>query len=181
MPTLKVRALISKEDPRHSSSRTVEEVAQIFERANEIWRQADIQFDATVREWKFDPASLDEIVKAAFQRRGDTDRLGEVAGYASPHITAIYLHSIGGSNGKVFRPRRALIVVDNTTVPDYRTTAHEIGHFFDLEHWLDHPPDPPDRPPNHLMARTQLGTDLILRDVEQVKSRLATMGLEVID
>jgi hypothetical protein len=182
MPTLKVRALISKEDPRHSSRRTVEEVARIFDRANEIWRQADIQFDATVLEWKFDPASLDEIVEAAFQRRGDTDKLSAVTGNTPKQITAIYLRSIGGSNGKVFRPKRALIVVDNTTMPDYRTTAHEIGHFFDLEHWLDRPPPgPPDRPPNHLMARTRLGTDLIPRDIEQVKSRLPTSGLEVVD
>jgi hypothetical protein len=181
MPTLKVRALISKEDPRHSSYRTVEEVAQIFVRANEIWRQADIQFDATVLEWKFDPATLDEIVTAAFQRQGDTDSLGKVTGDAPRQITAIYLRSIGGSNGKVFRPKKALIVIDNTTMPDYRTTAHEIGHFFDLEHWLDHPPpDPPDRPPNHLMARTQRGTDLIPRDIEQVRSRLPASGLEVI-
>jgi hypothetical protein len=182
MPTLKVRALISKEDPRHSSRRTVDEVAQIFVRANEIWRQADVQFDATVREWKFDPASLDEIVKAASQRRGDTDGLSEVTGNAPQQITAIYLRSIGGSNGKVFRPKRTLIVVDNTTMPDYRTTAHEIGHFFDLEHWLDHPPpDPPDRPPNHLMARTQMGTELIPRDIAQVKSRLPNSGLEMTD
>jgi hypothetical protein len=182
MPTLKVRALISKEDPRHSSRRTVEEVAQIFVRANEIWRQADVQFDATVQEWKFDPASLDEIVRAAFQRRGDTDGLSEVTGNAPQQITAIYLRSIGGSNGKVFRSKRALIVVDNTTMPDYRTTAHEIGHFFDLEHWLDHPPpDPPDRPPNHLMARTQMGTELTPRDIEQVKSRLPKSGIEMTD
>ena len=182
MPTLRVRALISKRDPWHSSCRTVEAVAEIFDRANEIWRQADIRFDATVLEWKFDPATLDEIVRGAYQRRGDVDRLSEVTGQAPTQITAIYLHSIGGSNGKVFRPKKALIVVDDTTVADYRTTAHEIGHFFDLEHWLDHPPpDPPDRPPSHLMARTQAGTDLIPRDVEQVKSRLSASGLEAID
>ena len=182
MPTLKVRALISKEDPWHSSCRTVEEVAQIFVKANEIWRQADIQFDTTVLEWKFDPASLDEVVRAAFQRRGDTDGLSKVTGASPREITAIYLHSIGGSNGKVFRTKKALIIVDRTTVSDYRTTAHEIGHFFDLEHWLNHPPpDPPDRPPNQLMARTQIGTDLIPRDIEQVRSRLPTSGFEVTD
>jgi hypothetical protein len=82
----------------------------------------------------------------------------------------------------VFRPKRAFIVVDNTTVPDYRTTAHEIGHFFGLAHWLDHPPpEPPDRPPNQLMARTQTGMELIPRDIEQVKSRLPTSGLDLID
>lgn len=182
MPTLRVRALISKNDPWHSSCRTVEEVAQIFRRANEIWRQADIQFDATVLEWMFDPANLEEIIRAAHHRRGDAEALGEVVGHQPRQITAIFVHSIGGSNGKVFRPERAFIIVDSTTVPDYRTTAHEMGHFFDLEHWLDHPPpEPADRPPNHLMARTQLGTELIPRDIEQVKSHLSTSGLEVMD
>jgi hypothetical protein len=182
MPTLRVSALISREDPRHSSRRTVQEVAQIFDRVNEIWRQADIRFDVTVQERKFDPESLDEIVKAAFQRRGDTEGLSGITGHAPLQITAIYLRSIGGSNGKVFRPKKALIVVDDTTMPAGRTTAHEIGHFFELEHWLDRPPpDPPDRPPSHLMARTQMGTDLIPRDIDQVKGRLPTSGLEVVD
>lgn len=181
MATVRVRALISKHDPWHSSCRTIEEVVQIFHKVNEIWRQADIQFDATVLEWKFDPARLDDMVQTAFLRLGDTERLSEVAGYDPRQITAIYVHSIGGSSGKVFRAKRMLIVVDDTKVADFRTTAHEIGHIFDLNHWLDHPPpEPPDRPPNQLMARTQVGTDLIPRDIGHVKSWLPTSGLEVL-
>jgi hypothetical protein len=182
VPTLKVRALIAKNDPLHSSSRRVEELVEVFRRANEIWRQADIRFDASVSEWTFDPGRLDRVVLAARQRLGDTDALLDVTGPEPREITGIFVRSIGGSNGKVFRPKKAFVVVDNTTMPDYRTVAHEMGHFFGLEHWLDHPPpDPPDRPPDHLMARTQMGTVLIPRDVERVKTGLATCGFEVLD
>lgn len=180
MPTLKVRALIAKDDHRHSSRRTPDEVAKIFRRANEIWLQADVEFEATVSEWRPDRAVLDAIVRAAFERLGDADALSDITGREPRHITAIFVRSIGGSNGKVFRDKKAFVVVDDTTMPDYRTAAHEMGHFFGLEHWLDHPPpEPPDRPPNQLMARTQMGTELTPRDIEQVKAGLATCGLEV--
>ena len=67
------------------------------------------------------------------------------------------------------------MVVDQTKVPAARTTAHEIGHIFGLEHWLDRPPpEEPDRPPSQLMARTQAGTDLTPRDIEQVRRWLET-------
>jgi hypothetical protein len=181
VPTLKVRALIAKSDPLHSSSRTVAEVVEIFRRANEIWRQAGIQFDASVSEFKFDPAMLEEVVQAARQRLGDADALTEITGQEPREITGIFLRSIGGSNGKVFRPKKTFVIVDKTTMPDYRTTAHEMGHFFGLEHWLDHPPpEPPDRPPNQLMARTQMGTELTARDIEEVKGRLAAGGFELV-
>jgi hypothetical protein len=182
MPTLKVRALIARDDQdRHSSRRTVEEVVEIFEGVNEIWRQADIRFDARVLEWRFEPAALDGIVRDAFNRLGDTESLNPVTGRHPREITGIYLRSIGGSSGKVFRPKKAFVIVDDTKVSDSRTTAHEIGHMFDLEHWLDHPPpEQADRPANQLMARTQAGTDLIPRDIEAVRKRLPTCGLEVL-
>jgi hypothetical protein len=131
-------------------------VSRIFDEANEIWRQADISFDVEVFEWRFDPEGLDEIVQAAFQRKGDTARLAEVQGYDPSQIMAIYVHAVGGASGKVFRPKKTIVVVDDDTkVSASRTTAHEIGHIFDLEHRLDRPPPPPpDSPPNQLMART---------------------------
>ncbi len=177
MTTMGVRALIAKNDPWHSSCRSVEEVAGIFKKANEIWRQAEIEFDVRILEHKFDSAVLEEIVQAAFQRKGGCARLAEVTGSAPKEITAVYVHSIGGSSGKVFRPNRTIVVVDDTKVSAARTTAHEIGHIFDLEHWLDHPPpEPADRPPNQLMARTQLGTDLIARDIQKVRESLPLMA-----
>jgi hypothetical protein len=180
MANLKVRALITRDDPQHKSRRTVEEVVEIFKGVNEIWRQAEIGFDATVAEWKSDHEMLNGVVQAASNRLSDTEVLSPLTGRHPGEITGIYLNSIGGSSGKVFRPKKTFIIVDSTKISASRTTAHEIGHMFDLEHWLDHPPpEPPDRPPNQLMARTQVGTDLIPRDIEQVRRRLPTCGLLV--
>lgn len=177
MLTLNLRALIAKDGP-HSSRRTAGEVARILQRVNEIWLQAGIGFHSTVVEWRFDPAALDEIVRAASERRGDVDALKDVTGDEPKDITALYVRSIGGSSGKVFRPKKAVLVVDDTKVSDSRTTAHEIGHLFGLEHWIDSPPPKePDRPPSQLMARTQPGVELTPRDIEQVRASLPTCGL----
>jgi len=175
LATLKVRALIAKKDPWHSSCRKVEEVVEIFDRANEIWSQAGVKFDAEVLERRFDPTVLSGIVQAGFRRLDDAPRLGEVTGEDPRVVTALYVHSIGGSNGKVFRPSKTVLIVDDTKMPASRTTAHEIGHLFGLEHWLDSPPPlPSDRPPTHLMARTQPGTELVQRDIDHVREWLAS-------
>lgn len=181
MPALRVRALIAKSHALHSSRRKVPEVENIFLGVNEIWKQARIRFEVTTLEWEFDAGVLDGVVQAASGRHADTDHLGAVTGDSPRQITAIYLRSIGGSSGKVFRPKKTVLVVDDTKVSDSRTTAHEIGHIFELEHWLDHPPpEPADRPPDQLMARTQPGTKLLPRDIESVLKWLQKGRLDVL-
>lgn len=178
MPTFNLRALIAKGDGQHSSRRTVEEVLRIFQEVNEIWQQAGVAFRPRVLEWAFDQAALDEIVRAASERRGDVDALIGLTGDRPREITALYVRSIGGSSGKVFRPKKTILVVDDTKVSDSRTTAHELGHLFGLEHWVDRPPpEEPDRPPSHLMARTQPGVSLTPRDIQQVQASLPACGL----
>ena len=178
MPTFKARALIAKGDGPHSSRRTRDDVERIFVKVNEIWLQAGIRFDCVVLDWRPDPATLEEIVTAASERRGDADALKSVTGDDPTEVTALYVRSIGGSSGKVFRPKRAVLVVDETKVSDSRTTAHEIGHLFGLEHWLAHPPpEPPGRPPGHLMARTQPGVELTPLDIQRVEASLPSCGL----
>ena len=71
----------------------------MFQKANGIWRRAGIRFDARVLEWKFDPATLDDIVLAASQRRGDAELLADVTGTDPRFMTAIFLRSVGGSTG----------------------------------------------------------------------------------
>ena len=178
MRWIRVVALIAKGDKAHSSSRTVGEVEAIFADVNKIWQPAKIGFAASVSELRFDSAVLEGIVDDASKRKSDTDFLVGITGGSANHVTAIYLRSIGGSNGKVFRPKRTVVVVDNTSMPASRTTAHEIGHLFGLEHWLDSPPPAePDRPPNQLMARTKPGIELTARDLGTVEKALPLAGL----
>jgi hypothetical protein len=178
MVRIHVRALVVRNDAKHSSRRTLDGIAGIFQGVNEIWRPADVQFDVAIREWTPESADIEEIANDASRRMDDCPALGKTVGHPPRQITVVYLRSIGGSSGKVFRPRKALVVVDETKVSASRTTAHEIGHLFGLEHWIHHrPPEPPDRPPNHLMARTQLGTELTTEDIDKVRRALPETGL----
>lgn len=53
---------------------------------------------------------------------------------ADPERIDVYFAQYIGANGVSFSPDAAVFVADPTTVNDYRTLAHEIGHVLGLHH-----------------------------------------------
>ena len=70
-------------------------------------------------------------------------------------INVFFVQSLNGINGLALLSMNAALVADRTTVNDYRTTAHEIGHLLGLRHV---------NPPNRLMARGRNGELLTLEE-----------------
>lgn len=112
-----------------STGRTNENIYEIFWEVNRIWGQAQIEF--VVEEIDTIEVGNLELNSAIFAQnisvitqRDDFDR-GMINGYFVRYISA---------NGVSFSPQGVFIVADLTTVNDYRTTAHELGHLLGLHH-----------------------------------------------
>ena len=80
--------------------------------------------------------------------------------FAPDQINGYFAKSIG-ANGRAFFASNIFLVADTTSVNDYRTTAHEIGHLFGLQHVPDE---------NRLMAMGKNGEVLIDQEITEVRN-----------
>ena len=119
-----------------SSHRSEGGLRDLLDGINEIWRQADIQFDAKfVGTVEVPAAVLRQIARgdmqAFFAENDDSFRIPQPS-----TINGFYVRSIGGPNGiNPFRSR-TFFVIDEPSVHDRRVSSHEIGHIFGLHHVL---------------------------------------------
>jgi len=122
---LPVKAHIVKDlETGDISGRTKEDIEMRFGLANEIWKQAGLYLnltDVVVTETNY-PIRYNIVNSENFDKE---------------QINLLFVKDLGGSNGYALPNYKIVFVSDNTTVNDYRTLAHEIGHLIGLSHHID--------------------------------------------
>ncbi len=139
-----VKAHIIKDTSEaYTSSRSEENVISLLEKANQIWVKADIYFQ--LEEIVVTNVSFEAIPNAI---NGNYLELTGHENFAGDKINFFLVQSLNNINGLSLTSINSVLVADYTTVNDFRTTAHELGHILDLRHVS---------PSNRLMARGRNG------------------------
>ncbi len=113
---------------QYTSTRDTNNIQDLIDKANQLWEQANIQFTiekidvVTIENKDFSKVFSGEV--AGVTQRDDFVE-GRINGYFANYINA---------NGVAFPPQGLFVIADVTTVNDFRTTAHELGHLLGLHH-----------------------------------------------
>jgi hypothetical protein len=136
----------------YTSSRDDQNILELFEGANRIWAHGGIYFQ--VEEIVTSEVSLEAIPNAI---NGNYLELFNHPNIDHDVINVFLVQSLNGLNGQALIYFNSILVSDFTSVNDYRTTAHELGHLFGLRHVS---------PSDRLMARGRNGEILSNEEIE---------------
>lgn len=120
-----------------SSDRTVDDLEAMLVGMNDIWLQANIQFEAIYMDKIVVPANiLADIAGGDFTSFFEAAHDGWLDIPAATQINGFYVKTVGEANGIVPHGigTRNYFVMDNPSVFDRRVSAHEIGHALNLHH-----------------------------------------------
>jgi hypothetical protein len=143
---VKVHKIVDDEGA-YTTFRSDQNIVELFEGVNRIWSQAGIYFQ--VEEIVVTEVSFEAIPNAI---NGNYLELYNNQNLDNNMINVFFVQSLNGLNGQALIHINSALVSDFTTVNDYRTAAHEIGHIFGLRH-VDYK--------NGLMARGKNGELLL--------------------
>lgn len=129
--------ILDDEREELSSTRTVEQLEQVYDKANQIWAQANIVLDVqTIQRVTVPPSYLQSI--AAREFRQFFAGAGTEFDIPNPSLlNGFYARNIGGPNGLTPLGTRVFFVTDTPSVHHERVTSHEVGHILGLHHTLD--------------------------------------------
>jgi len=136
----------------YSSERNEENILQLFEQTNRIWRQGNIYFQ--IEEMVLTEVNSQEIINTL---NGNSVGLYNHENFDRKKINAFFVENLNDINGLALKNINSILVSDFTTVNDYRTTAHELGHILGLNHVL---------PSDKLMARGKNGELLSFEEIQ---------------
>lgn len=140
------------------SKRTKEDITRLIVNADVIWDQAHVNLAVTKRvELELTDADVEQLLNdphRAIQR---------ISEYSLDTINIFLIKSLHGINGLAISGISGVFVADFTTVIDFRTFAHEIGHILGLAHV------PGDR--GRLMYRGANGFELTVDEVMRARER----------
>ena len=143
--------IIADDSGVYTSSRNEENIVSLLEKSNRIWNQANIYFQ------------LEEIVITNVDFRtisnvinGNGFEISTNKNFADDKINLFLVQNLNNINGLALGNINSVFVSDYTTVNDFRTTAHELGHILGLNHVI---------PQNRLLARGKNGEILVSEEI----------------
>jgi len=141
--------LITEPSEYYTSRRDEENVLKLFQEVNRIWDQGGVSF----RVEGVEAAQVSErAIPAAIN--GNSTELQERNGKGMIHV--FFTQSLNGINGIALNEIDSILVADDTTVNDFRATAHELGHLLGLGHVPQE---------ERLMARGKNGEFLAVQEI----------------
>jgi len=149
--------LIIDDSGYYTSRRTFENVKLLFLEANRIWSPAGLYFE--VNEIIYSDVSDNAIPNALV---GNYEELQNHVHFDPNKINVFLSRSLNNINGIALTKADIALVSDRTTVNDYRTTAHELGHLLGLPH-VD--------PSNRLMAKGRNGEILYEEEIKFARQK----------
>jgi hypothetical protein len=121
--------IIKDTNDAYTSLRSEESIQLLFFKTNKILSQANIHL--YIEEILITEVSFEAIPDAI---NGNYLELFNNPNLDTTKINALMVQSLNGINGRSLNFINSIMIADRTSVNDYRTTAHEIGHLLDLKH-----------------------------------------------
>ena len=135
----------------YTSSRNEENIISLLEESNRIWNQANIYFQLEeIVVTNVDVWTISNVIN------GNNFEISAHKNFADNKINLFLAQNLNDINGLALGNINSIFVADYTTVNDFRTTAHELGHILSLNHV---------EPINRLMARGKNGEILLSEEV----------------